>query len=151
MSDKRTIAGMDAMLAFGQEIGQGLRGGEVFFLQGVLGSGKTTFVQGVASVLGIAETVTSPTYTVVAEYGVSDHPSIETLVHVDLYRLDEHRVAEDASVQRVLERLGEAGVVTFIEWAEKLGEVGFNPTVIAFEQTEEEGERLVTISHGQKD
>lgn len=133
------------MRDFGALVAKRLVGGETLLLKGTLGSGKTTFVQGLAAGLGVTGTVTSPTYTVVAEYEVPDHPSIETMVHVDLYRLDEHRAVEDISVQSVLERLGEASRITVIEWADRLGDEAPDGISIAFTHGVREDERLVEV------
>ena len=58
--------------------------GMVICLNGELGSGKTVFVKGFASSLGIKETITSPTFTIVKEYLDGEAP----LYHMDVYRLD---------------------------------------------------------------
>lgn len=58
--------------------------GMVVCLIGELGSGKTVFVKGFAKALGIEETITSPTFTLIKEYTNSEIP----LYHMDVYRLD---------------------------------------------------------------
>lgn len=58
--------------------------GMVVCLIGELGSGKTVFVKGFAKSLGIEETITSPTFTLIKEYTNSEMP----LYHMDVYRLD---------------------------------------------------------------
>ena len=57
----------------------------VICLNGELGSGKTIFVKGFASGLGITETITSPTFTIVKEYLDGEAP----LYHMDVYRLED--------------------------------------------------------------
>lgn len=73
--------------ALGRSLATKLISGGTIFLQGELGAGKTTFVQGVAEGLGITERLTSPTFTIMAVYDVVKHPHIKRLVHVDLYRI----------------------------------------------------------------
>jgi tRNA threonylcarbamoyladenosine biosynthesis protein TsaE len=81
-------------------------------LYGDLGAGKTAFVRGLAEGLGVAPAeVSSPTFTLVQEY----RGGRVTLVHVDLYRLDDPREIDDLG----LEEIG-ADAVLSIEWAEKL-------------------------------
>ncbi len=96
----------------GRAIGVACRGGEVLFLRGDLGSGKTCLVQGLAAGLGVGTRVTSPTFTLHGEY-----PGRLVLNHLDLYRLDE---GADLSGLGIMEMLAEAGTVTAVEWPELL-------------------------------
>ena len=56
----------------------------IICLDGELGSGKTVFTKGIANALGIDETITSPTFTIIKEYESGEMP----LYHMDVYRLD---------------------------------------------------------------
>ena len=94
--------------SFGQQLGQGLAPGMVLGLCGDLGAGKTCLVKGIASGLGIApETVTSPTFTLVAEHYRGRIP----LYHLDLYRLEGMEL-EDLGYEEYLCGPG----VAVIEW-----------------------------------
>jgi len=75
-----------------------------------LGAGKTHLVQGVAKGLGVAEPVTSPTFTVLAV-----HPGPLTLYHFDLYRLRREDELEDVWLFEMLEADG----VSIIEWGDR--------------------------------
>jgi tRNA threonylcarbamoyladenosine biosynthesis protein TsaE len=66
----------------GRQLGILLQAGDVVFLTGHLGSGKTTFAKGVAQGIGVRDEVTSPTFTLVSEY-----EGRIPLAHMDLYRL----------------------------------------------------------------
>jgi tRNA threonylcarbamoyladenosine biosynthesis protein TsaE len=89
-----------------------LRGGDVLLLSGNLGSGKTTFVRGLAAGLGIdPDMVSSPTFTLIHEY----RGGRLTLFHADLYRL-EKTAAEDIG----LEEIGVSDGVLAIEWPDRL-------------------------------
>src|SRR5687767_2832053 len=83
---------MTDTLALGNQIGSYLRGGEILLLDGPLGAGKTIFVKGLASAVGIdPEEVTSPSFTL-----VNPHAGRLMLFHLDLYRLDEGAPAANA-------------------------------------------------------
>ena len=99
----------------GKQIGDQLTGGEILLLSGPLGAGKTIFVKGLASALGIdPEEVTSPSFTLVNPY-----KGRLSLYHIDLYRLDEG--ASAAHAVDLDELLTDYCAVIVIEWAERLG------------------------------
>jgi tRNA threonylcarbamoyladenosine biosynthesis protein TsaE len=95
----RTVGGAVAAL---------LRPGDVVVVAGELGAGKTTFVQGVAAGLGVADGVVSPTFTLAREY-----EGRHRLVHVDLYRLSHGQEVLDLG----LEELGDDAVL-LVEWGD---------------------------------
>jgi tRNA threonylcarbamoyladenosine biosynthesis protein TsaE len=90
-------------------LGSKLRAGDVIILEGDLGSGKTTFTQGLGIGLGVREPITSPTFVVSREHTGS---SVE-LVHVDAYRIASLPEWDDLDVD--LER-----GVTVIEWGDRV-------------------------------
>ena len=99
--------------AVGRDLAATLSAGDVVLLYGDLGAGKTAFVRGLAEGLGVAPgEVSSPTFTLVQEY----RGGRVTLVHVDLYRLNDSREIEDLGLDEIA-----AGAVLTIEWADKLG------------------------------
>ena len=95
----------------GRAIGQVLRGGEVIALTGELGSGKTCMVRGIAQGVGLSpEKVSSPTFTIIQEY--DSQPSI---VHVDLYRLENPSEIEDIGLSSYFDTNHDV----IIEWADR--------------------------------
>jgi tRNA threonylcarbamoyladenosine biosynthesis protein TsaE len=110
--------------ALGEEIGRGLKGGELILLTGGLGAGKTVFTKGILSGLDYdADEVTSPSFTLVNMY----EARLKTY-HIDLWRLDEHN---DAAVAVGLDDILEDDkAVAVIEWAEKLGSRQFDSETI---------------------
>jgi tRNA threonylcarbamoyladenosine biosynthesis protein TsaE len=79
-------------LSLGARTGEHLKGGEILLLDGPLGAGKTIFVKGIASALGVEEEeVTSPSFTLVNLYN-----GRLKLYHLDLYRLSEGAQAAHA-------------------------------------------------------
>jgi tRNA threonylcarbamoyladenosine biosynthesis protein TsaE len=99
----------------GRRIGERLTPGAVLSLEGVLGSGKTTLVKGIAQALDIREPVTSPTFTLVQSYEGQRGGLNLRLVHIDLYRIQQVRELEDLGLEEVFG--GQA--ITVIEWGEK--------------------------------
>lgn len=105
-------------IKFGKEFSQSLKGGEVVLLIGDLGAGKTTFTKGVASGLGIKQTVNSPTFVLMKVYEVkAKKTKIRKLVHIDTYRgLD----IFDLGNIGALEYFGDKQTVCLVEWGENL-------------------------------
>ena len=92
------------------ELADNLGPGTVIALHGDLGAGKTCFIQGYAAALGIAEPVTSPTYTIIGEY-----EGRLPLHHIDLYRLS----GPEEALGLGLEEYFDVNGITAIEWAER--------------------------------
>lgn len=91
-----------------------LRPGDVIAYEGGLGAGKTAFTRGLARGLGVRESVTSPTYTIVNEYLTGRMP----LFHFDMYRLGSADELFDIGWEDYLER----GGVCCVEWSENVAE-----------------------------
>lgn len=89
-------------------------------LIGDLGSGKTTFVQGVAKGLGITQRIISPTFIIMRKYELSN--GFSNLYHVDLYRL-EGNVEKEVENIGLTDILGKPGNIVLIEWAEKIYDI----------------------------
>lgn len=81
----------------------------IICLDGELGSGKTVFTKGIANALGIKESITSPTFTIIKEYE-GELP----LYHMDVYRLDGK--VEDLGIEEYYTK----GGITIIEWADMI-------------------------------
>ena len=97
--------------AAGERLARRLAAGDVLLLEGPLGSGKTTFVRGLARGLGVGGRVASPTFQLVRVY-----PGRPSLVHADLFRLDDPLAAlADLGLDELLEQ----GVAA-IEWGDRL-------------------------------
>ena len=105
----------EATRKLGVALGRSLPAGSVILLQGDLGAGKTTLVQGIAEGLGIQDSIESPTFTLINEYLAGRIP----LYHLDLYRLEPEE-AEALHLESYWDGLEmDLGIVA-IEWPEKL-------------------------------
>lgn len=117
--DISTISKLDR---FAKKITSGLQGGDVLALVGPFGAGKTTFVQHLAKHLGVAERITSPTFTLMHLHpAVSEQRGkrlpVSMLVHIDAYRLSGS--AELAAIGAT-DYIGAPETVAVIEWADKV-------------------------------
>ena len=83
--------------------------GDVVTVSGELGTGKTTFVRGACSALGVRERVTSPTYTIGHRY----HGAAGEVSHLDLYRFAGMSAAEWGDLEPYFE-----DAIAFVEWPE---------------------------------
>src|SRR3989338_8815322 len=86
----------------------------VIALEGELGVGKTTFVQGLAMALGIQAKIKSPTFTLMKSYELRA-TSYKLLYHLDCYRLRDHK---DLSMLGIKEILGNPKNIVLIEWSD---------------------------------
>ena len=95
-----------------------LRGGEMIGLEGDLGSGKTTFVQGLAQTFGVTDPVRSPTFSLMNIYSIDPclNFSFKNLIHVDAYRLSDQTDMYSIGLD---EWVGRKDAVVFIEWPQR--------------------------------
>jgi tRNA threonylcarbamoyladenosine biosynthesis protein TsaE len=103
-------------IAFGEKLAASLGPGSVVALEGGLGAGKTCLTKGIARGLGVLETVTSPTYTIVSEYEAAFNGKPLPFYHIDAYRLqgDDDFDAIGGS------ELFSAEAITVVEWSQLL-------------------------------
>lgn len=160
MPEARSILGRvgDIMIAYSQEkltctlditsyssaqtqclgmcLGEQLHGGELILLSGQLGSGKTTFTQGLAEGMHITDLVSSPTFTLLKEYRSQFQPfsdgtevvasrpdrtqsGVRALYHFDLYRLDDPDEIIDLGFEDYFYNPHPGSGVCVVEWADK--------------------------------
>lgn len=99
-----------------------LRGVNVILLYGDLGSGKTTFSQGIGEALEISQRMISPTFLLVRKYDIplkgKANGSFQTLYHIDLYRIEGEDQLDELGI---FDFIRDPGNLVVIEWAEKMG------------------------------
>lgn len=115
-------------MKFGSDVAGRLKGGEILELSGDVGTGKTTFVKGLAQGLKIEEVVQSPTYTISQIYQT---PAKLALHHYDFYRLD------DPGIMRgeLEEALEDKNNIVALEWDETVRDVLPEARTIRFKFT----------------
>ncbi len=118
----------------GMRLGELLQGGELILLDGQLGTGKTTFTQGLALGMGITETISSPTFTLLKEYAglprpiSGKSPTVKAartargpaLYHFDLYRLEGAEEIIDLGFEDYF--FNTSSGVCVVEWADRAGD-----------------------------
>ncbi|WP_440617901.1 tRNA (adenosine(37)-N6)-threonylcarbamoyltransferase complex ATPase subunit type 1 TsaE [Cysteiniphilum sp. 6C5] len=125
------------MLKLGKQISQGLNKGDVIYLHGDLGAGKTTLTKGILQGLGFTGSVKSPTYTLVETYPINGI----TLQHFDLYRLSDPEELEWIGIRDYFTN----DTISLIEWPQKGGDFLPRPTKEIHIQYTNTG-RAITIS-----
>jgi tRNA threonylcarbamoyladenosine biosynthesis protein TsaE len=95
----------------------------VIALQGELGSGKTTFLQGLAKGFGVKERITSPTFIIFRKLKISSKPSnskFQTFYHFDCYRLENGAELYDLGWEKIIKN---SKAIVAVEWADRVFQV----------------------------
>ena len=122
--------------AVGARIAKELQPGDVVLVSGELGAGKTTLIRGAARALGVAEPVTSPTFTIGRRY-----PGRIPVSHIDLYRLHGLEDEDPGLLDDYLTR----DAVAFVEWPQA-AEPQIERVAMRIELTHQGGdERLIAV------
>lgn len=135
-----------------QDLSQLLKGGDVVLFVADMGSGKTTLISRIAKVLGVNETVTSPTFAIVETYDChtesarkgtapvnalsrTSEESIRKLIHIDTYRLTHVNELYDLGFETIFN--DEA--LTLVEWGERIEEfIDKDHYVLTIEEVDDE-------------
>jgi tRNA threonylcarbamoyladenosine biosynthesis protein TsaE len=116
----------------------------IIALTGELGSGKTTFLQGLAKGLGIKERILSPTFIMMRDYQVrSAKCKAQRFYHVDLYRLESEKDIEGLGLKEIW---SDPKNIIAIEWVEKIKNVLPKKRMDIFFEYLEENERRITVN-----
>lgn len=112
---EKKITGEEQTRAFALELAEGLKKGDLIALSGDLGTGKTAFTRYIAEGLGITETVTSPTFTIIQEYRSGRLP----LYHFDVYRVSDEEELFELGYEEYFYGDG----VCVVEWADLIDDL----------------------------
>ncbi len=107
------VANLKETFNLGEKISQKLNPQSIVLLQGPIGAGKTSFVQGIANGLSISEEITSPTFALSHHYNSGKIP----LIHIDLYRLQNISSAREVFFAEEEEAIQKQAILV-IEWPE---------------------------------
>ena len=130
-------------------LGRLARAGDVFLLSGQVGSGKTTFVQGIARGLGVSNYVQSPTFALANEHtGRTSEGDDVVLYHLDFYRLEG---AEDLESFGYEEYLDAPDGVVAVEWPDRLAlDLPQDYLAVIFDHLAETKRRIRLQVHGER-
>ena len=118
------------------------RGALVLALRGELGAGKTTFVQGLAGVLGVKEKILSPTFLIIKHFNILTSKHFKNLYHMDAYRLSGAGDVKGLGLEEILQ---DKNNLVVIEWAERVKDILPKDTLwLQFEHGGED-KRKITI------
>jgi len=110
----------------------------VFAFNGKMGAGKTTFIKSICEVMGVKETVNSPTFSIVNEYEAADG---RIIFHFDCYRINKIQEALDLGAEEYLY----SGKLCFIEWSENIAPILPDSIVNVDIEETENGKRQIVI------
>ncbi|HYM64869.1 MAG TPA: tRNA (adenosine(37)-N6)-threonylcarbamoyltransferase complex ATPase subunit type 1 TsaE [Candidatus Sulfotelmatobacter sp.] len=103
----------DETIFLGEKYSSQVKLGEVIFLYGNLGSGKTTFIQGLAKGLGVERRIISPSFIIVRNYNLKKG----NFYHIDLYRIQNNLDILGLGIDQILK---DKNNIVALEWAEKI-------------------------------
>lgn len=110
-------------------------------LYGNLGAGKTTLIQSIARVLGISETVTSPTFVIEKIYELTDK-KFTHLIHIDAYRLEK---SEELLHLGWRDIISDSHNLILIEWPERVSDIMPEHIKISLKTLENETSREIEV------
>jgi len=111
-SIKIEVQGLDGLEKAARQILDYSQEERFFIFEGEMGAGKTTLIKTLAKALGVTDTVSSPTFSIVNEYDAAG----QTIYHFDFYRIKNLQEAYDIGYEEYFY----SGEICFIEWPEKI-------------------------------
>lgn len=122
------------------------KGAQVLGLRGVLGGGKTTFLQGFAKGLGIKEKILSPTFVILKKFEIQK-PGFEFFYHIDCYRIEKPKEILGLGFKKIVSGLQN---IVVIEWADRIQEILPQNTILISFEFNNKDKRRITIKWPRK-
>ena len=132
------IQSLDTIHKTAQEFIERIGDNTVFAFNGKMGAGKTTFIKAICEVMGVKETVNSPTFSIVNEY---ESANGRIIFHFDCYRINKVQEALDFGAEEYLY----SGNLCVIEWSENIAPILPDTIVNVNIEETENGKRKITI------
>lgn len=128
---------LEELEAIAERINSETKDYSIFTFSGELGAGKTTFISAFCKVIGVKETVSSPTYSLIQQYLTFTG---ENIFHIDLYRINDEEEARNAGIEDCLL----SGDRCFVEWPEKVPTLFSGDEVrLSFEQINTDMRKII--------
>ena len=128
---------LDALPAIATGFLQQFPGQRVFAFHGQMGAGKTTFIHALCNAMKVNNTVSSPTFSIINEYGYSGG----TVYHIDLYRLKD----EEEAIRTGVEDCLYSGSTCLVEWPERAPAIFPDDTVHVYLDAVDEQTRVMRV------
>jgi tRNA threonylcarbamoyladenosine biosynthesis protein TsaE len=139
----RRVDSPRATQEIGRQLASVLEPGDIVLVEGDLGAGKTTFVQGLACGLGVSGPVASPTFTLMRVLDCGEGQAVRRLLHADLYRLDHLQEVVDLGLVELVDE----DAVAAVEWGDVGAPVlGSEVLEVLIEPGLRDTDRFITIS-----
>ena len=135
MKSKQKFTSETELSAFGAEVSKILVPGDLVYLRGELGTGKTTVARAIIEQFGSAESVTSPTFTLIETYHMDD----VSVAHLDLYRIESAAEVEAIGLRDYLD----GSWICLIEWPDRAQGALPKPDLMIELAYEEEGRSAI--------
>lgn len=149
------INGVDDVRAAAGEFIKSIGERRVFAFYGKMGAGKTTFIKAICEVLGVDDVITSPTFAIVNEYGITPSActavgivaeeiasgALDTIYHFDFYRIKKLEEVYDMGYEDYFY----SGQLCFMEWPELIEDVLPLDAVKVTISENEDGSRIVIV------
>jgi tRNA threonylcarbamoyladenosine biosynthesis protein TsaE len=137
MQESISISNISELPSAAKQLIQICEGKKIFAFSGQMGAGKTTFIKAICIALGVKDTISSPTFSLVNEYRSATG---EKIYHFDFYRIKDLSEAYDMGFEEYLYSKG----YCFIEWPEKIEEL-LPEDCVKVNLSVEEEKRFVSI------
>lgn len=125
-----------------QRVIQEARKEKIWVFKGEMGAGKTTLVKALSKVMGVSDSVSSPTFGIVNEYMAADGGLI---FHFDFYRIDDPMEALEIGIEEYFY----SGKICWLEWAERVAQFLPENFYLITLETESDTRRKITLQHSQ--
>lgn len=131
------INNLDEISAAAEKFVAAIGDRKIIAFYGSMGAGKTTFVKALCEVMGVKDSVTSPTFAIVNEYTL---PNNDSIYHFDFYRIKKIEEVFDMGFEDYFY----SGALCFIEWPELIEDVLPIDTVKVCITQQPDGSRIIT-------